>query len=472
MLQETQLYWYKILFFFELAAAEGIFCLKLRRRSLFVPRLLLALAAGLAVAVFFPLRDYTVAYNSVIFFSIFFVTLLGLKFCFDESWWNLLFCGVAGYSVQHIAFVAYTMVTTSLNLDGLLARLGAVLNPYANDAVQGSLNPLAMLAYFDCYLLVYWYLGYFLNERMNRNEDLSLGRKPLIAFSGLVIAVDIVLHMVTVMNTAADTTSVLLENFYNLLCGVLALFLQFGVLSRRQLEQDKVLLQQMLAQKEEQYRIRKKSMELLNIKHHDLKHQLHLLRKIVDEQSLKGMEEAVNRYDTIVHTGNESLDLVLTEKSMLCQSRQITFSYMADGAQLNGMEAADIYGLFGSAMENAMEYLQTLAEPDKRFVHLSVKRTGDLVAIHLENYYEGPDRTAGEGLPPTTKPDRSCHGFGLRSIRMTAEKYGGELSVHARDHLFCLDVILPARKAASPVPDAQNSQNTQNAPPAPAASAP
>ena len=55
---------------------------------------------------------------------------------------------------------------------------------------------------------------------------------------------------------------------------------------------------------------------------------------------------------------------------------------------------------------------------------------------------------------------------------MTAEKYGGELSVYARDHLFCLDVILPARKAASPVPDAQNSQNTQNAPPAPAASAP
>ena len=58
---------------------------------------------------------------------------------------------------------------------------------------------------------------------------------------------NIVLHMVTVLNPAADTTSVLLENLYNLLCCVLLLFWQFGVLSRKQLEHDNGLLQQMLA---------------------------------------------------------------------------------------------------------------------------------------------------------------------------------------------------------------------------------
>ena len=123
-------------------------------------------------------------------------------------------------------------------------------------------------------------------------------------------------------------------------------------------------------------------------------------------------------------------------------------SYIADGAQLAGMETGDIYTLFGNATENAIEYLQKLPDPEKRFLHLSVKRMGELVAIHRENYYEGPDRTGDAALPHTTKENKSYHGFGLRSIQMTAEKYGGEMSVHAKDHLFCLDVILPHPVAA------------------------
>ena len=443
MLQETQLYWYKILFLFELFVAEGIFSYKLRRRSCFVPRAAGAAAVSILIAVFYPLADYTVAYNSGIFFAIFFVTLIGMKVCFDESWWNILFCAVAAYSVQHIAFVTYNMLVMGLNLEGILSEMGSTLNPYGNYSMNGGLNPLTAIAYVDSYVLIYWYFGYFLNARMKRNEDLSLGRKPLIVFSGLLIAVDIVLHMVTVMNTDADRVSVTLENVYNLLCCVLVLFLQFGVLSRRQLEQSNDQLQQMLAQREAQYEIRRESMDIINVKHHDLKHQLRLLRQVVDEKTLKGMEDAVNQYDTIVKTGNQYLDVILTEKSMLCQARKIMFTYIADGAKLEFMESGDIYSLFGNATENAIEYIEKLEDEEKRFIHLSVKQMGNLVAIHVENYYDGEDWGMEKGLPGTTKQNKSYHGFGLRSIRMTAEKYGGEMSAHARNHLFILDVILP-----------------------------
>ncbi|EFB74978.1 ATP-binding protein [Subdoligranulum variabile] len=443
MLQLTQLSVYKVIFMAELLAAEALFCRKLRRRSLFWGRLVLSLGVCFAAAVLCPAGAASVGSYSALFFALFFVTLVGCRFCFEESWWNLLFCAIAGYSVQHITFVAYNMIVTGLGLTGLLARMGTALNPYGEATIQSALNPLTILAYVDCYFLFYWYFGYFLGQRMSRGEDLSLGRKPLIAFSGLGVAVNIVLHMVTVLHTSADAASVLLENVYNLLCCVLLLFLQFGVLSRRHLEQDRDLLRQMLAQKEEQYRIRQESMELINIKHHDLKHQLGLLRQVVDQNALRGMEEAVNRYDTLVRTGNDALDLVLGEKSMLCQAKGITFSCIADGARLAGMETGDIYTLFGNATENAIEYLQTLSDPEKRFLHVSVKGQGALAAIHVENYYEGPDRTGDAALPRTTKENKSYHGFGLRSIQLTAEKYGGEMSVHAKDHLFCVDVILP-----------------------------
>lgn len=446
MLQESQLYWYKILFVFELLTAEAIFSFKLRRRKYFVPRVLGSAAVCVAAAVFYPLLDYTVAYNSGIFFAVFFVTLIGLKICFDESWWNIIFCAVAAYSVQHIAFVTYNMLITGLDLENILSKMGSALNPYGNYSAEGGLNPLTAIAYADCYLLIYWYFGYFLNERMKRNEDLSLGRKPLIVFSGLLIAVDIILHMVTIMNTDADRTSVILENTYNLLCCLLVLFLQFGVLSRKQLEQNNEQLQQMLAQREAQYEIRRESMDIINIKHHDLKHQLRLLRQVVDENTLRGMEDAVNQYDTIVKTGNEYLDVILTEKSMLCQAKKIMFTYIADGKKLDFMESGDIYSLFGNATENAIEYVEKLEDEQKRFIHLSVKQVGSMITIHVENYYEGGDWSMQNGLPKTTKQNKSYHGFGLRSIQMTAEKYSGEMFAHAQDGLFHLDVILPQQE--------------------------
>ena len=130
---------------------------------------------------------------------------------------------------------------------------------------------------------------------------------------------------------------------------------------------------------------------------------------------------------------------------MLCQAKKIMFTYIADGQKLNFMEPGDVYSLFGNATENAIEYVEKLEDEEKRFIHLSVKAVGGLVTVHVENYFEGQEWNMAEGLPGTTKENKSYHGFGLRSIRMTAEKYGGEMSVHAADHLFSLDVVLPLR---------------------------
>ena len=154
---------------------------------------------------------------------------------------------------------------------------------------------------------------------MKRGEDLSLGRKPLIVLAGVLVAVDIWFNMITVMNPDATRQTVLLENAYNLLCCALALVLQFGTLTRQKLAQNNEILQQMLDQKEKQYKIRRESMELVDIKYHDLKHQLGLLRNQMSEQALKGMEEAVDRYRTAVRTCNEHLDIILMERP--CSAR-------------------------------------------------------------------------------------------------------------------------------------------------------
>jgi hypothetical protein len=60
----------------------------------------------------------------------------------------------------------------------------------------------------------------------------------------------------------------------------------------------------------------------------------------------------------------------------------------------------------------------------------------------VENCFNGKLRFQNE-LPQTIKEDTACHGFGMRSMRLIAEKYGGYLAVGAEDNVFRLDIVIP-----------------------------
>ena len=60
----------------------------------------------------------------------------------------------------------------------------------------------------------------------------------------------------------------------------------------------------------------------------------------------------------------------------------------------------------------------------------------------FENYFDGELRFA-DGELATRKANTARHGLGLKSIRQTAEKYGGQASTKADDGWFTLTVLLP-----------------------------
>lgn len=83
-----------------------------------------------------------------------------------------------------------------------------------------------------------------------------------------------------------------------------------------------------------------------------------------------------------------------------------------------------------------------IARPMVKHGYASVSVGYGIAILQVENFYEGDLRFV-DGLPVTTKGDPNYHGFGLKSIRSTAEKYGGTVSVQAEDGLFLLRVALP-----------------------------
>ena len=77
---------------------------------------------------------------------------------------------------------------------------------------------------------------------------------------------------------------------------------------------------------------------------------------------------------------------------------------------------------------------------DRRVVSLTTKQSGKLFSVSLRNFYDGEVRLAN-GLPVTTKSDSGYHGFGVKSIKEIAERYGGDVSVVAEDGVFTLNVL-------------------------------
>ena len=159
-------------------------------------------------------------------------------------------------------------------------------------------------------------------------------------------------------------------------------------------------------------------------------------------EALADLAHDISIYDSSVKTGNEALDTILTEKRLLCESRKITLTCVADGGALAFMAAADIYALFGNALDNAIEAVTTLDDQAKRSITLVVRQVMGCASVHVENYCDAAPAFV-DGMPQTSKADRASHGFGVRSMRQTAERYGGTFSASADDGTFRLDIMIP-----------------------------
>ena len=195
-----------------------------------------------------------------------------------------------------------------------------------------------------------------------------------------------------------------------------------------------------------QYKQSRESIELINYKYHDLKHQIAVLRSEEDpkkrEEFLNRMEEEIRQYEAQNKTGNKVLDTVLTTKSLYCVKHGITFTCVADGTLLDFMDVMDICSIFGNALDNAIECEVKIPEKEKRLIHVTVSKQKQFLILRFENYCEETLQYQ-EGTPVTTKKEKEFHGYGLKSIQYTVNKYEGAVSVNLEDNWFELKVLIP-----------------------------
>lgn len=231
------------------------------------------------------------------------------------------------------------------------------------------------------------------------------------------------------------------------LSGIAVLYAYHVQVKEIQIRFEKDTLHNIMEMQYKNYQLSKENIDMVNQKYHDLKHQINLLKTQAyvgkSTSYLEKMEREIRVYETQNKTGNQILDAVLTNKAMICQNKEIELKFIVDGGALSFMEDMDVSALFGNMLDNAIESAEKQQEKQKRLIWLYVTKEKQFVRIRTENYCDEKIRFKN-GMPVTTKKDRRLHGYGMKSIKSTVEKYHGSVVAAQENNWFELKILLPA----------------------------
>lgn len=408
------------------------------KRKLFPLRLIFGLLAYLTLSNFITSIPFPHFLLTMFWFvGIIFYSLLLHLFIFKVSVFEAIFAINAGYTIQNMIF--------SLNI-----VINFFLPPFDFSTFSGRLS-------YDIHFQILPFLViclpfYFLFVK-KRVQNGTLAKQNWKVFLMLLVVMLVTIFLGVLSDYRFSNydqynrfQSQIVFRIAIIICCFLMLFLQFSICTIDKNKRDIDMLNYMLEMQKNQYQLSKNTIDQLNIKFHDLRHQLSSLQLLNDTEKTKQLEEVKKKasvYNSIAKTGNASMDLVLMEKNLLCHKNDIALSYIVkNGAELSFIQPAEIYSMFANALDNAIDYVKNLNQ-EKRYINLNVSKRMDNFFIHMDNYLEEPLKM-NDGIPVSTKNlEKGYHGYGIRSIKLIVEKYQGEMVIHASEHDFSLNIMIP-----------------------------
>ena len=412
--------------------AVMMLCHGLNKRDRYALRFLIIIPACLLMSwmiscVYFLVNETIISRLPVYIFLLASIYAIEV-FLYQSSTLTLLFNLLGGYAINQIFLMIFHLLSYAIPF---LSQLSIRGFPYYMWQ-----NMWFIVSYFCVNLLYIRHHPLVSLDKKDRLPSLYIA----FAMSLFIIYFNLVRSLAVERASEVDIACIICI----LLFYVMVLLLRSGVLERLNVERELYLSRRVWEEKEKSLRLTTEAINLINIKYHDLRHLLpQLENQSLAKQVVEEISHSMDDYANAFSTGNNTLDMILTEQLMKAQQSKVDLTAIADGNALSFLSALDIISLFSNALDNAREAVINLPL-GKRSVNLTVKHAAGQVAICIENPYSAKLNMQG-GIPLTTKSDKNYHGFGMKSIRQVVEKYGGSLTVNAENDLFRLMILLPQK---------------------------
>lgn len=334
-------------------------------------------------------------------------------------------------SVLSVALISGAFYSLLINLSGEDS-----LNSFS---IFGITNQYACWAlYWVIHIAIDLLLG-FLSKNRTEAEFSKRTKTIIYVVSAIVIlvyilGVSLITRFDAIAMGLAIYAKVLLIAFSSI-----ALVIRSGILYTSKKEKEIIIINQSLKDNQKQFENLRDSIDIINAKTHDLRHQLSKLGDKIANEDLQTLKEATRIYDSTIKTGNQSLDAIIYQTQLLAQKKNVQLSIMADGKLLNFMEDSELYFLLSNIFNNAFEALDTVTSTEKKIITFKVYSNLGMIAIEESNYYEGGIVLENELPKGSSKKDNSMiHGYGMKSIKYLVEKHNGFISCKADNGIYRL----------------------------------
>ncbi len=374
---------------------------------------------------FGSLINTCVRFTAVILMASFFNCI-----CYRVKFVSSRFLSIVAYTYRHMIYLV-SRITVFILKDAIA---GFNMNIY----IKNFLFPLLLH-------LVFLPLLIQLMTTIRKYKDIVLTPTWVtLLVSGIAVLGDVIFNTFSLRYFNRDPLLKYWMNSFNILLCVMALVIMLGYTKQIKVQSDIAVMNRLEYDRNKRFRMAKENIEIINIKCHDLRHQIRGLEVISNpkmQEELKEIEKRLRLYDTGVKSGNNTLDILLSEKSLICHKNDISMDCIIDGKQIEFMSENEINALFGNIMDNAIESVLKIENHKKRIITLKINQAFGGRYIIEENPYEGVVQMV-KGYPVTDKK-KKYHGFGMKSIENVVNRYDGVIQIKAESGIFRLQIFFP-----------------------------
>ena len=425
--------WSLIVFVGELLLATSVYVFKLRRRNHFWLWLVLCLSCFIGFAYSWSLIPYINSVTSIIFsilfFFIAFFGLIGsLMACFKVNIQAAMFLGTAGYAMQHFTYKLIQIVIGNIE-KGIPSFVD---NNYGIYGIYASFVIISLPIFYNMF-----------GKKIHNNETLIIKDSRLLIISIILIICTVILNLIyESFVKVSNLTLFIVGCLFDMVCCFLTLFIEFEMLKSKEISEAYIQMKTIWESEKKQLEISKENMDYMKILAHDLKHELNESTLLISKDKVDELNHRIAAFGNSIKTGNDILDLVIAERTLIVQKENINLSIIADGSVLSNMKQSDCYSLFMNIMDNAIDAVKELPK-DQREISLAVRESMGMILIHEVNPFKGT-LNFKDGLPQTTKRDSMYHGFGTKSIKGIVDSYSGDCEISIKDNnIYVLNILLP-----------------------------
>ena len=181
---------------------------------------------------------------------------------------------------------------------------------------------------------------------------------------------------------------------------------------------------------------------------HDFHHHLQTLKGQLEAGEvdralayIEKLDDQLMNVDTLLKTGNVSLDAILSAKIAQAKAEGIAVNVKANVPDSLTISDLELSIVVGNLLDNAIEACRSVS--GDRFIRLFISMKGTMLYFSMLNS-AGEKRTKTAGLFASRKD--GIHGFGLRRTQAILEEHGGWVKYNSEEGAFTSEFLVPALK--------------------------